>query len=199
MCRSKTTNLRQVRLGEEKKKKEEHIRMWANAQRDGRSAEYRWRPLLNAAKFGWRPLLECHAVTLPRREPVEICPKLANRSQPLLGRSSPYYEDMWRRYCCLTSFFLIVDTYLSCKDMARQSCAMVPRWQFFASCIFSEPHAVHLRPAFQIRAKATPCVEVWWTSSLQPLRLGEEKKKVRKIERNLRAKYNGLPYSIERP
>jgi len=25
--------------------------MWANAQRDGRPAEYRWRPLLNAAKF----------------------------------------------------------------------------------------------------------------------------------------------------
>jgi len=27
-------------------------RMWANAQRDGRPAEYRWRPLLNATKFG---------------------------------------------------------------------------------------------------------------------------------------------------
>ena len=26
--------------------------MWANAQRDGRPAEHRWRPLLNAAKFG---------------------------------------------------------------------------------------------------------------------------------------------------
>jgi len=42
--------------------------MWANAQRDGRPAEYRWRPLFNAAKFGWRPLLACHAVTLPRHE-----------------------------------------------------------------------------------------------------------------------------------
>ena len=27
-------------------------RMWANAQRDGRPAEYWWRPVLNAAKFG---------------------------------------------------------------------------------------------------------------------------------------------------
>jgi len=26
--------------------------MSANAQRDGRPAEYRWRPLFNAAKFG---------------------------------------------------------------------------------------------------------------------------------------------------
>jgi len=30
----------------------QQTRMWANAQRDGRPAEYRWRPLFNAAKFG---------------------------------------------------------------------------------------------------------------------------------------------------
>jgi len=47
---------------------EEPTRMWANAQRDSRPAKYRWRPLFNAAKFGSCPLLECHAVTLPRRE-----------------------------------------------------------------------------------------------------------------------------------
>jgi len=28
------------------------LEMWVNAQRDGRPAEYRWRPLFNAAKFG---------------------------------------------------------------------------------------------------------------------------------------------------
>ena len=38
-------------------------RMWANAQRDGRPVEYRWRHLFNTAKFGWRPLLEYRAVT----------------------------------------------------------------------------------------------------------------------------------------
>jgi len=27
------------------------LEMWANAQRDGRPAKYRWRPLFNAAKF----------------------------------------------------------------------------------------------------------------------------------------------------
>ena len=27
--------------------------MWANAQRDGRPTEYRWRALFNAVKFGW--------------------------------------------------------------------------------------------------------------------------------------------------
>ena len=39
--------------------------MWANAQRDGRHAEYRWRPVLNTAKFGSCPLLGYCAVTLP--------------------------------------------------------------------------------------------------------------------------------------
>ena len=28
------------------------LEMWANAQRDGRPAEYTWRLLFNAAKFG---------------------------------------------------------------------------------------------------------------------------------------------------
>jgi len=84
------------------------LEMWANAQRDGRPAEYRWHPLFNAAKFGWRPLLKCRAVTLARRETrwnYLGCPELTKESQPLVGWSSPYCEDMWRRYCCLTGFF----------------------------------------------------------------------------------------------
>jgi len=53
--------------------------------------------------------------------------------------------DIWRTYCCLTSFFPIVDTCLNCEDIARQSCAMVPRWRFLATFLrpvfFSEPRA----------------------------------------------------------
>ena len=142
--------------------------MWANAQRDGSPAKYRWRSLFNAAKYGWHPLLECHAVILPRCETswnLQGCPKLTKRSQPPACQSSPYYGDPGhveeilydsqrllfdprggfsgssypRRYCCLTSFFLIVNTCLSCEDIARQSCVIVPRWRFFAS---------FLRPAF---------------------------------------------------
>jgi len=48
---------------------------------------------------------------------------------------------------------------------------------FFAFCVFSKPHAAAFRPASEIRTKATPCVEVWQTSNLRRLRLGEEKKK----------------------
>ena len=139
--------------------------MWINAQRDGRPAEHRWRPLFNAAKFGWRPLLQCRAVTLPRRETrwnLQGCPKLPDRSQPLVGRTSPYCEDIWRRYCCLTSFFPIVDTCLSCEDIARQSCVMVPRWRFLATFlhpVFSASRAEHvsdLHSKFALRPHHVP-------------------------------------------
>jgi len=49
------------------------------------------------------------------------------------------------RYQSLTSFFPIVDTCLCCEDTARQSCTMVPKWRFFASCIFSEQRAALTR------------------------------------------------------
>jgi len=120
--------------------------MWANAQRDGRPAEHRWRPLFNAAKFGWRQLTRCRAVTLPRRETrwnLQGCLKLPDRSQPLVGRSSPYYgtcghvEDI----LLLNKFFPIVDTCLNYEDIDRQSCAMMPGWRFLATFLrplFSE-------------------------------------------------------------
>jgi len=130
--------------------------MGANAQRDGRPAEYGWRPLFNAAKFGWRPLLECRAVTLPRRESrwnLQGCPKLANGSQPLVGRSSLYYEDMWRRYCCLTSFFPIVNTCISCEGTARQSCAMVRRWRLFGDFLRPVFWASHMQYISDLHSK----------------------------------------------
>jgi len=45
-------------------------------------------------------------------------------------------------------------------------------------------------------------VEVWQTSNLRRLRLGEEKNKKerrKKEEQTTARKYNGLPYYIERP
>ena len=139
--------------------------MWANAQRDGRPDEYRWRPLFNAAVWHtpttrvpcsnaanigqrktWTQSELCtwqNSVTMQEPPKVYIyivpaqktakhrakfdrppsverrrcsneaktrnalkfagCPKLANRSQPLLDRSSPYCDDLLR-CCCLTSF-----------------------------------------------------------------------------------------------
>jgi len=105
--------------------------MWANAQNDGRTAKYRWCPLFNATKFGWRPLLECRAVTLPRRETrwnLQGCPKLPDRSQALVGRKVTILWGHVEEILLLNKFYSIVDTCLSSEDIARQSCAMVPKW-----------------------------------------------------------------------
>ena len=40
--------------------------MWANAQRDGRPAEYRWRPLFNAVKFGLLRFVTSYDRLLPQ-------------------------------------------------------------------------------------------------------------------------------------
>jgi len=58
-------------------------------------------PCSNAANIGERKTWtwsDVTAVTLPRpktRWSLLGCPKLPNRSQPLVGRSSPYCGDMW--------------------------------------------------------------------------------------------------------
>jgi len=93
-----------------------------------------WLPCSNAAKM-WN------------RWNCLWCPKLPDWSQLLVGQSSPYYQDMWRVYCCLTGFFQIVDTCLSCEDIARQSCTMVRRWQLFGDFLhpaFSASRVQHV-------------------------------------------------------
>ena len=81
--------------------------MWANAQCDGRPAKFRWRPLFNAAVWLMPTTgVPCSNTARTRNQLKSVgVPKLANGSQPLVGGRSPYYQDMWRRYCCLTSFY----------------------------------------------------------------------------------------------
>jgi len=76
-------------------------RMWANAQCDGHPVEWTWHSLLNAVD-------QTAKITKPRRKThwnLLGCFKLDNQPQPLVGLSTPYWKDMWRRYCCLMSFF----------------------------------------------------------------------------------------------
>jgi len=80
----------------------------------------------------------------------------------------------------LKNFFQIVYTCLSREDIAQQICAIVPRWRFlgdfFASCVFQRAAYSRFQTCvLNCHTKATPCVEVWQTSNLQRLRLGEEK------------------------
>ena len=89
-------------------------------------------------------------------------------NETISAASGPKFTILWghvEEILLLNNFFVIVDTCLSCDDIARQRCAMVPRWRIFgdifAYCISSEQRAAHFRPAFEIRTRATPCVEVW--------------------------------------
>jgi len=56
-------------------------RRWANAQRDGRPAEYRWHPLFNAAKFGWRSLLVSCSNAAKMRNPLKFAGVPQSRQQ----------------------------------------------------------------------------------------------------------------------
>jgi len=116
-------------------------RMWANAQRDGRPAEHRWRPVQRRKVWltptTWLPCSNAAKTWYPLK--YDRVPQTRQSIWAVTGPSSPCCEDIWRRYCCLTSVFPTVDTCLSCEDIARQSRAMVLRWRFFAS---------FLRPVF---------------------------------------------------
>ena len=96
--------------------------------------------------FGWLLVSDITAVMKLRRE-----------ARLLVVRSLPCCAVSWRRYCCLTSFFSIVDTCLSCEDAARQSCAMMPRWWMFGHFlhpVFSASHLQHIsdmHPKFALR------------------------------------------------
>jgi len=124
--------------------------MWANAQRDGRPAECRWRPLFNAAVW------LTPATTVPcsnaakTQNPLKFAGVLQTRQQisAVSRQTFTILSGHMEEVLAFNKFFPIVDICLSSEDIARQSCAMVPKWRFFASCISSQPRAAHFRPAF---------------------------------------------------
>ena len=73
--------------------------MWANAQRDGRPAEYRWRPLFNAAVW-----LCSNAAK--KRNPLKFA-GVPQTNETISAASGPKFTILWgrwRRYCCLKVF-----------------------------------------------------------------------------------------------
>jgi len=126
--------------------------MWANAQRDGRPAEYRWCPLFNGAVWLTPSTrVPCSNAT-KMQKPLKFA-GVSQTCQQISAVSRPKFTILWGHVdepevLDFNNFFPTVDTCLSCEDTVQQSCAMVPKWQIFASCIFSEPHAAHFRHAF---------------------------------------------------
>jgi len=75
---------------------------------------------------------------------------------------------------------------------------MVPRWRFLATFlrpVFAASRMQHisdLHSKFALGPRHA-MLEVWQTSDLRPLRLGEKKKKERKKKETTGQKYNGPP------
>ena len=70
--------------------------MWANAQRDGRSAEHGWRPLFTAAKFGWRPLLHAVQYAPKTRKPLKVA-GVPQTPETISADSGPKFTILWAR------------------------------------------------------------------------------------------------------
>ena len=92
------------------------------------------------------------------RNPLKFAGVPQTRQQITAGNGPKfaiYCQDMWRRYCCLTTFFPIVDTCLSCKDisLSRQSCAMVPRWRIFGDFLSSAFPASRVQQVSDLHSK----------------------------------------------
>ena len=109
------------------------------------------------AKFGWPSVSNVAVVTKARikRNPLKAAGG-TQTGKAISAADGPKFKFtiLWRPLediLLLNRFFPIVDTSLSCEDIADK----VVRWcadgdfcVMFASCIFSEPRAAHFRPAF---------------------------------------------------
>ena len=124
--------------------------MWANAQRDGRPAEYRWRPLLNATVWLTLTTRVPRSNAAKTQNPLKL-PGVPQTNETISAASGPKFTILWgnvEEILLLNKFFFpIVDTCLSWEDIARQSCGMVPRWRVLATFLgpaFAASRVQHL-------------------------------------------------------
>ena len=108
------------------------LEMWANAQRDGRPAEYRWRPLFNAAVWLTTATRVPCSNAAKTRNPLKL-PGVPQTNEMISAASGAKFTILWahvEEILLLNKPFSdcrFFDTCLSCEDIARQSCGIVPR------------------------------------------------------------------------
>jgi len=126
------------------------LEMWATVQRDGRPAEHVLcstpQSLADAHCYMYMPCSNAGKT----RKPLKVA-GVPQTPETISAASGPKLTILWAHVEQILLpnkfFFPIVDTYLSCEDIARQSCSMVPRWRLFASflCpVFSASHVQHI-------------------------------------------------------
>jgi len=123
--------------------------MWANAKRDGRPAEYRWCPVFNAAVWLMPNTGIPCSNAAKMRNPLKFAGVPQTR-QLISAASGPKFTILWghmEEILLLNKFFSDYRYMLSCKDIARQSCGMVPRWRLFGDflrAVFSASRVQHV-------------------------------------------------------
>ena len=90
------------------------------------------------------------------QNPLKLAGVPQSRQQISAANRSLYCKDMWG-ILIFNTFFPIVDMSLSCEYIARQICAMVPRWRIFGDFLrplFSASRVQHvsdLHPKLPLR------------------------------------------------
>ena len=103
--------------------------MWADAQRDGRPADYRWRPLFNATVWLAPTARMPCSNAAKTRNPLKFA-GVPQTPEPISAVSWPKFTILLERVeevSLLNMFFPIDDTCLSCEDIARVPDKVV-RW-----------------------------------------------------------------------
>ena len=131
--------------------------MWANAERDGRPAEYRWRRLFSAAKFGWHPLVPYinAAKTRNSLKLVGVPHTIGQISAP----SGPKFTILWGH---VEEILLLNNFFSDCRYVPQLRSSLIKLcdgaqmaifWRLFASCISASPvqHVEDLHLKFALR------------------------------------------------
>jgi len=91
--------------------------------------------LCSTPQFGLTPTTRVPCSnTAKTQNPLKL-PGVPQTNETISAASGPKFTILWghvQEILLLNNFFQIVDTCLSCEDIARQSCGMVHRWQFLA-------------------------------------------------------------------
>jgi len=130
-----TSNIRPLRLGEEKKEERNKIEleMCTNAQRDGRPAEYRWRPLFNAVKVWLTPttIVLCSNAA-KTRNPLKFA-GVPQTTEPISAASGPKFTIL----CGHVEEILLLKFFSDCRYVpylrrySSTNYVMMPRCQLF--------------------------------------------------------------------
>ena len=92
-------------------------------------------PSVQRRKVWMRPTTRVLCSNTPKaRNPLKL-PGVPQTNERISAASSPNFTILCghvEEILLLNTLFPIVDTCLSCEDIARRSCAMVPRWRFLA-------------------------------------------------------------------